>query len=273
MSVSALPPSPHVRPAYPTGAHAEAAEAIAAFFEPMPEIEAVLLVNSCARGKATPDSCLDINALARPDLLSAHGERLNREWEAFYAADPVFEQLRSAGAYSEVHLDIIDGQFTPGQQDEMGPPDYFEVMVGNALVYSHPLWQRGDFLDSLKAKWLPYYGDDLRHERLKSVRWFCLNQLHHVPLYAARGLYFQAFDRLYFGLQDFLQAVFIARRVYPIAYNKWIREQFVDVLGLPELYARLPGLLEVAPFESMEVVEKAKAVEALLDEYAPGESA
>lgn len=29
-----------------------------------------------------------------------------------------------------------------------------------------------------------------------------------------------------------MQALFIARRTYPIAYDKWIREQVVDILGL-----------------------------------------
>jgi hypothetical protein len=262
-------PGEFVRPAYPTPTHADAAEAIAEFFRPMPEIEALLLVNSCARGKATPDSCLDINALTSPAALAAHGERLNREWEAFYGADPLFKRLRDAGAYSEVHLDILDGQFIPAEQDAMGPPNMFEVAVGNALVYSHPLWERGGALAALKAKWLPYYNDDLRRARLTSVRGFCVYQLRHIPLYAARGLYFQAFDRLYFAFQDFLQALFIARRTYPIAYNKWIREQVVDILGLPELYARLPGLLEISPFESSVTVGKAEELERLLDQYAP----
>ncbi len=51
-----------------------------------------------------------------------------------------------------------------------------------------------------------------------------------------RGLYFQAFDRLYNAHQEFLQALFISRRTYPIVYNKWIHEQIVDILHLPELY-------------------------------------
>ena len=54
-----MPPSP----SYPTDAHARAADAIVEFFATRAETDAVLLVNSCARGKATRDSCLDIAVL------------------------------------------------------------------------------------------------------------------------------------------------------------------------------------------------------------------
>ena len=54
----------------------------------------------------------------------------------------------------------------------------------------------------------------------------------------------------------------------PIAYNKWIREQIVDILGLPELYARLPPLFELERLESTELVDKAAALRALADAYA-----
>ena len=39
------------------------------------------------------------------------------------------------------------------------------------------------------------------------------------------------------------------------------------MLGLPELYARLPHLLELQPFESQQTVEKARELEALTLEY------
>lgn len=52
---------------YPTQEHQRAAEVITDFFVSNYKIDAVLLVNSCARGKATRDSCLDIIMLAKPD--------------------------------------------------------------------------------------------------------------------------------------------------------------------------------------------------------------
>ena len=100
------------------------------------------------------------------------------------------------------------------------------------------------------------------------VRGYCLNNLHHIPLYIERGLYFQSFDRLYNAYQEFLQALFISRRTYPIAYNKWIREQIEEILGLPELYAQLSHLFEIKRFESAELADKALEVEQLLEKYA-----
>jgi len=260
-----------LEPAYPTTAHENAAGAIVDFFSRWPETEAVLLVNSCARGKASKDSCLDINVLVKPEVLAGEGNRLNREWEALYSTERLFKGLLAAGKFSEVHLDIVDGVFTQPERDWTGGPDSFEVEVGNGLAYSVPLWQRSDYYEQLKAKWLPYYDEEMRKKRLAMARHFATNNLDHIPLYVARGLYFQSFDRLYNAYREFLQALFIARRTYPIAYDKWIREQVVEILGLPELYDRLTHLFEIGHFESDELARKAEEVRWLLDEYAPVE--
>jgi hypothetical protein len=168
-----------------------------------------------------------------------------------------------------VHLDILAGQFAPGERDEAAGPDSFELSVGNLLAYSVPLWQSSDYLAQLQREWLPYYNEALRRERLRMVRHYCLNNLHHIPVYLERGLYFQSFDRLYNAYREFLQALFISRRIYPIAYNKWIHEQIVEILNLPELYTQLPRLFEIKHFESLEIGEKAREVEQLLERYAP----
>jgi predicted nucleotidyltransferase len=70
-----------LKAAYPTLEHRKAAEAFVEFFTANYQIDAVLLVNSCARGKATRDSCLDIVVLAQPESLRAQGSNLEREWE------------------------------------------------------------------------------------------------------------------------------------------------------------------------------------------------
>ena len=98
------------------------------------------------------------------------------------------------------------------------------------------------------------------------VRGFCLNNLDHIPLFVARGLYFQSFHRLYDAFREFLQALFISRRTYPIAYDKWIREQVEEILGRPDLYRRLPGLFEISHFESDEIARKAEELRALLED-------
>jgi hypothetical protein len=66
-----------------------------------------------------------------------------------------------------------------------------------------------------------------------------------------------------------LQALFIARRTYPIAYNKWAREQLVDILQLPDLYRQITHLFEITHFESGQIQEKAHTVERLLEHFAP----
>ena len=256
-------------PTYPTPEHAAAAGAVVEFFAARPETDAVLVVNSCARGKATPDSCLDALVLIPEGASTGETEAA---WRAFRDAHPAFAALRAAGAFSVVHLDVHDGAFAPPDHPADEFPDGFELEIGNALVYSRLLWERAgrDRLAGLRARWLPYYDETLRRERLAAVRWCAEDCLDHVPSAVARGLYFQAFDRLYRAFQLFLQGLFVQRRVYPIAYNKWIREQVVEILGLPELYPQLPPLFEIARFESDAMIAKAAALRRLLDESVPG---
>ena len=66
-----------------------------------------------------------------------------------------------------------------------------------------------------------------------------------------------------------MQALFISRRVYPIAYDKWIHEQVVEILGLPELYAELVTLFQIRDLQSNEIGGKSEHLRQLLDDYAP----
>lgn len=88
---------------YPTPEHARAAEAISEHFAADFAIDAVLLTNSCARGKATPDSCLDIAILARPERLAAPLSTLEADWAQFEQASPAIAALAKVGKYSVVH--------------------------------------------------------------------------------------------------------------------------------------------------------------------------
>lgn len=254
------------QPAYPTPVHAAAARAIAERFGD--ETDAVLLLNSCARGKASPDSCLDIGLLLRPERYAAHAPALEKSWADWHAQTPVFRELEATGQFAEVHLDVLNGLYAPSERSWTGGPDSFEVEIGNHLVYAHPLCQANGYWEELRAHWLPYYGDDLRAERLALARKFCLNNLDHIPLYSARGLHFQCLDRLYNAHREFLQALFIRRRLYPIAYDKWIHEQVVEILGLPELYEQLVELFQIRDLQSGEIVEKSERLRWLLEAHA-----
>ena len=104
-------------------------------------------------------------------------------------------------------------------------------------------------------------------KRLAMVREACTRDLDAIPFYLGRGLYFQAFDRLYKAFQEFLQALFVARRTYPLCYNKWIQEQMIEWLSLPELYKELPPILSVRNIGSPELGEKADALRTLLERW------
>jgi predicted nucleotidyltransferase len=255
--------------AYPTVQHEQAAERIVDFFAHQSDVQAVLLTCSCARGKATRDSCLDIAILVKPEVLVAKRHDLEQMWESVYLTDPIFQTLQAIGKYSHVDLEFVNGMFEPRYHDWTTGPDEFELAIGNLLVYSVPLWEQGDYLSQLKSQWLPYYREELRRERLEMVHRYCLNNLHHIPGYIARGLYFQSFHRLWHAFGEFLQALFISRRIYPIAYYKWVREQIEEILELPSLYVTLSKLFEIRRFESDDIAQKAQILEGLLAEFIP----
>jgi hypothetical protein len=102
--------------AYPTPAHERAAEAITGFFALREETDAVLLTNSCARGNATPDSCLDMQNVVSPRSV----ERLDAAFRAFAAGDEAVAGLATAGRYSDLHLDVVGGVLEPGAITEEG---------------------------------------------------------------------------------------------------------------------------------------------------------
>lgn len=254
-------------PAYPTQQHAFAAQVVTELFAGQPGVESILLVNSCARGKASPDSCLDILVLMKPDEFAKKSSLLSSYWQSHYPVDSVFENLLKVGAYSQVDLEFSNGLFHEPDHGWTSGADEFELEIGNTLAYSVSLWEGGSYWRELKNIWLPYYDEEMRARRLQMVVGYLKNNLAHIPLYSHRGLHFQCFKRFYHAFEEFLQALFIAKRTYPIAYDKWVKEEIVDILRLPELYEELPHLFEIEHFESQEIVHKANILAGLLEKY------
>jgi predicted nucleotidyltransferase len=252
--------------AFPTSMHEQIAEMAYAFFQPQPVVDTVLVTNSCARGQATPESDLDMAILVHPDTAPEEVARLEELWKQEAASSRLLNQYLQTGKFAHVHLDLVKGQFVAEAWDDGGGPDYFEVGIGNAVAYSAPLHAAGPVFRELQARWLPYYDENLRQQRLAMVSAACRYDLDHIPFFVRRELYFQAFDRLYKAFQEFLQALFIARRVYPLAYNKWIRMQVAEWLGLPDLYRALPAVISVANIEGDGVAARAEILGKLLEE-------
>jgi predicted nucleotidyltransferase len=258
---------------FPSSIHQQAAETVVGFFSNDSQTHAVLLVNSCARGKAVAESDLDIAILVDPATSNGDRQSLERQWQACYAARPVFRQLEQLSRFACVHLDLFDGCWRADRWDDGGGPDCFEIEIGNRVAYAVPLWERTSAFADLRAKWLPYYGEPLRQERLLMVKEACRINIARLQVSIGRSQYFYAFDRLQHAFQEFLQAVFIAHRVYPIAYNKWIREQVEGWLELRALYTELAAIFQVRRLESNELLEKAESLSRLLDTWTSSGSA
>jgi hypothetical protein len=179
----------------------------------------------------------------------------------------VLLQYKESNPYAHLHLDLIDGNYNPGIMEKGGGPDFFEIEIGNQVCYSAPMGEPGPFFKQLQKKWMPYYDDDLQLSRLEMTISSCEYDLNHIPLYIKRGLHFQAFDRLYIAFQKFLQAIFISKKTYPIAYNKWIRLQVESLLNVPELYVKLSPVISVSNIESNEILDKINLLKKLLGSF------
>jgi hypothetical protein len=205
--------------------------------------------------------------LITPTTPSQEVQSLSLKWQQFMATQPMVHRFRNTGRFTQVHVDIFDGRMTPTVWDDGGGPDTFEIEIGNRVAYAAPLYAAGTYFRQLQSQWLPYYEEQLRLSRLAMVREACARDLEAVPFFLGRGLYFQAFDRLYKAFHEFLQALFVARRTYPLAYNKWIREQVAEWLSLADLYEELPPILSVRRIEGAELAENADALRVLLERW------
>jgi hypothetical protein len=247
---------------FPTPVHARAAGVATEFLASMDGVEAVMLVGSAARRIDAND--LDLSALVSSnELISDVEVRFAR----FAEGRPEVAALASLGPFVEIDLHAVSGEFSPGTRGWTTGPDAFELELGNELAYSKLLWERNDRFARLRDRWLPFYDEELRQARLREARMYAINDLEHVPIMVGREEPFHAFHRLYFAFQGFLQALFIARRTYPIAYDKWIREQVEGLLGLPELYAQLPTIIGIGGLDLTEIAHSAQRLGALLEEW------
>jgi len=252
-------------PSFPTKLHQDTAELVRDYFLAIPGVDTVLVVNSCARGQAVPESDLDFAILVKPDTTPAEIKNIEHTWRIYSEKQPTFLKYKQSSQFAHLHLDIIDGNYKPTNIEKGEPIDYFEIEIGNQICYSAPMNNTGFYFQELKNKWLPYYNEELRLQRLQTTKDACRYDLDHIPFFIKRELYFQAFDILCKAFQEYLQVLFIANKTYPIAYNKWIREQVVKWLNKPDLYPKLSPILSISNIESNEINDKAKDLRKLLN--------
>jgi len=251
---------------FPTLFHQAAADQILAYFSTIRSVDTILVVNSCARGQAVPDSDLDFAILVEPRTSAETIATIEANWTKFSGADTKINAYKSLSKFSHLHLDIITGNYVPTPLELGASLDFFEIEIGNHIRYSAPMQTTGRYFKELQSRWLPYYDQALRLERFDMIRIGCQYDIDHIPIFVNRGLFFQALDILHQAFQKFLQVLFIGARVYPIAYNKWIKYQIEEILGKPKLYKKLPPILSLRDVESNEIITKAEMLQQLLNQ-------
>ena len=101
------------RPVFPTKSHEDAAEIVKEYFRNVPETDTVLVVNSCARGQAVAESDLDFAVLVSPETSTAQMNNILTAWLSFSDSQPAIVKYKDSNRYAHLHLDIIDGHYTP----------------------------------------------------------------------------------------------------------------------------------------------------------------
>ncbi len=248
----------------PTSLHHEVLDIVYSFFHAKTAVDTVLVINSCARGEATPESDLDIAVLVAPNTSQIEMDLLENEWQRFASTHDRVQAFCQLSPFTGVHLDVINGRYQPALWDDGGGPDEFELEIGNHIAYSKPIYECGSYFEALKNEWLPYYGNDLQAQRAEMVKNACLYDLAYIPFLVERNLLFQAFSRLYKAQQEFIQWLLIKHRQYPIAYNKWLEKQIVEWLKKPDLCRELKEILSIDQFEGQVFIKNGERLKKLL---------
>lgn len=194
-------------PVYPTKLHRNIAGLVRDYFRTIPQVDTILVVNSCARGQAAPDSDLDFAILVKPGTTTVEITGIEYGWQTYYNTQPAFLKYKQSNQFAQLHPDIIQGHFMPAIIEKGGPLDYFEIEIGNHLCFSAPMDDADSYYHELQKKWMPYYNEELRLQRFEMIKDSCYYNLDHISSFIARQLYFEAFDTLYRAFQEYLQAL------------------------------------------------------------------
>src|SRR6476469_2140459 len=124
---------------FPTKLHQDSADLVRDYFLAIPNVDTVLVVNSCARGKAVPESDLDFAILVKPDTTPAEIKNMEQAWQIYSEKQTTILKYKQSSPFAHLHLDVIDGKYRPANVEKGEPIDYFEIEIGNQVCYSAPM--------------------------------------------------------------------------------------------------------------------------------------
>lgn len=238
------------------------------YFEVYPGIFAIVLTGSLARGKAVRGSCIDLFVFVEREQF----EKLNiKSREKAYASMGgkicyYNGEVEGGIMFGDVRVDIgfTYGEFQVGHNPFDVVRDEFETTIGNLFVHCVPLFQKSTKYQRLKSKYLPYYSDTLRRERLDGTNEEFYYKTWKTRWLASRGEYFSALETLLEARRIFLQHLFIKERKYPIDYTKWLKEQCETILGMQELYPKLVTLVDGIKLSKRGIAERTTILEQIM---------
>jgi hypothetical protein len=165
-------------------------------------------------------------------------------------------------------LGFTDGDFKGDSENSFDiTRDEFETTVGNLLVYSIPLYQKGKKFQRLRQKYLPFYDYRLRSIRLKGTAEEFSYKIWKTRWLAERGECFATLEALLESQRIFLQHLFIKERKYPIDYTKWLKDQCTEILAMPKLYPELISIINGIELTKNCIFEKSNMLEKLFRRY------
>jgi predicted nucleotidyltransferase len=247
---------------------------IVGYFKEYPGVYAIVLTGSLARGKAVEGSCIDLFIFLRSKHMKLLASTINSRIEAYSRLGGricyYHDKIEGGIEFRDIRVDVgfTDGSFNCDHVNSFDiTRDEFETTVGNLLVYSIPLYQKGKQFQRLKQKYLPFYDDALREIRLKGTAEEFDYKIWKTRWLVRRGEYFAALDTLLEAQRIFLQHLFIKERKYPIDYVKWLGEQCSQILAIPELYQELTQITNKIELAENDICERSRLLEKLYVEY------
>src|SRR5258705_12307184 len=98
---------------FPTVLHREVAELAGDFFSAHAQVDTILVVNSCARGRAVAGSDLDLAVLIMPTAARQEVQSLTKLWQEFIATHPLIYPVPRTGRVYQGHLGGFCGRMGP----------------------------------------------------------------------------------------------------------------------------------------------------------------